>query len=53
MNLWLLHSFFIFYYLNGLTYVTRNPLVMFLTVVTLSLLSSILINKIRQWFINR
>lgn len=53
MNLWLLHSFFIFYYLNGLTFVTRNPLVMFFTVVALSLLSSILINKIRQWFTNR
>lgn len=53
MNLWLLHSFFIFYYLNGLTFVTRNPLVMFLTVVALSLLSSILINNIRRWFTNR
>ena len=33
MNLWLVHSFFIFYFLNDISFITNNPLVMFITVL--------------------
>lgn len=48
MNLWLIHSFFIFYYLRQITFLTRNPLVMFFTVTALSLLCSMVIGKAHE-----
>ena len=48
MNLWLVHSFFTFYFLNGISFITNNPLVMFITVLGCSLLCSIIIELIKS-----
>lgn len=48
MNLWLVHSFFIFYFLNDISFITNNPLVMFITVLGCSLLCSIIIELIQS-----
>lgn len=48
-NIWLIHAFFIYYYLNGITFVTGNPLVMFLTVVCCSMLCSVCIEHIKGY----
>ena len=48
MNLWLVHSFFIFYFLNGISFITNSPLVMFITVLGCSLLCSIIIELIKS-----
>lgn len=50
MNLWLIHSFFIFYYLNDITFISHNPFIMFITVVSCSLCCSIFIEKLRTIF---
>ena len=47
MNLWLIHSFFIYYYLKNITFITKCPLIMFLTVVGCSLGCSIIIEKLK------
>lgn len=48
MNLWLIHSFFIYYYAKGVTFLTNIPVIMFITVLALSLVCSIFIKFIRQ-----
>ena len=48
MNHWLVHSFFIFYFLNDISFITNNPLVMFITVLGCSLLCSIIIELIQS-----
>ncbi|MDV7055150.1 acyltransferase [Bacteroides ovatus] len=47
-NLWLIHSFFIFYFLNGISFVTNNPLVIFITVLGCSLTCSIIIEFMKS-----
>ena len=47
MNLWLLHSFFIFYYLNNLTFISYNPFVQLFLVVAQALICSIAIEYIK------
>ncbi|HJA56869.1 MAG TPA: hypothetical protein H9951_16105 [Candidatus Bacteroides intestinigallinarum] len=47
MNLWLIHSFFIFYYLKNITFLTDNPFVMFLTVMGCSLSCSMAIEFLK------
>ncbi|WP_410549074.1 hypothetical protein [Bacteroides caecigallinarum] len=43
MNLWLIHSFFIYYFLNGITFIYDSPIVMFIIVTVLSLTCSLII----------
>ena len=55
MNLWLIHSFFIYYFLNGITFIYDSPFVMFIIVTILSLICSLVIEyskKIRLKNIN-
>lgn len=52
MNLWLIHSFFIYYYLKDITYITNNPFMMFTIVVGCSLLCSLIIEKLKYKFSN-
>lgn len=47
-NLWLIHSFFIFYYLNGVTMLTNNPVMMFVTVVGCSVCCSMVIKYCKK-----
>lgn len=48
MNLWLIHSFFIFYYLNGVTFLFHNPAIMLAIVVLASLTCSICIEWLKK-----
>lgn len=48
MNLWLIHSFFISYYLKKITFITQSPLIMFITVVGCSLCCSLIIEKLKK-----
>ena len=48
MNLWLIHSFFIYYYANKVTFLTYNAAIMFFTVLACSLICSILIEYLKQ-----
>ncbi len=50
MNLWLIHSFFIYHYLKSITFINTNPIIMFLTVIICSLGCSIIINFAKQNF---
>lgn len=52
MNLWLIHSFFIYYYLKHITYITHNPFIMFMTVIGCGLCCSLLIEKLKHKFLN-
>lgn len=47
-NLWLIHSFFIFYFLNGISFVTNNPFVIFITVLGCSLTCSIIVEFMKS-----
>ena len=47
-NLWLIHSFFIFYFLNGIYFVTNNPFVIFITVLGCSLTCSIIVEFMKS-----
>ena len=47
MNIWLIHSFFIYYYLKDIAFITSNPIIIFLTVILCSLTCSITINYIK------
>lgn len=51
MNLWLIHSFFIYYYLKNITFITNNPFIMYTTVVGCSLCCSLIIEKLKARFI--
>lgn len=48
MNLWLIHSFFIYHYIREITLLTNNPLVMFITVIGCSLGCSITIQYLKK-----
>lgn len=50
MNLWLIHSFFIFYYLRNITFLTSNPFIMFFTVIGCSLGCSMVIEFLKTKF---
>lgn len=52
MNLWLIHSFFIYYYLKHITYITHNPFIMFMTVIGCGLCCSLIIEKLKHNFLN-
>lgn len=52
MNLWLIHSFFIYYYLKHITYITHNPFIMFMTVIGCSLCCSLFIEKLKHRYLN-
>lgn len=43
MNLWLIHSFFIYYFLNDITFIFNSPIVMFMIVTAMSLFCSLVI----------
>lgn len=43
MNLWLIHSFFIYYYAKDVTFLTPNPTIMFFTILVISLGCSIVV----------
>ena len=51
MNLWLIHSFFIYYYLKHITYITHNPFIMFMTVIGCSLCCSLIIEKLKYKYL--
>lgn len=48
MNLWLIHSFFIYYYLKHITYITKSPFIMLITVIGCSLCCSLIIEKLKH-----
>lgn len=48
MTLWLIHTFFIYYYLNEITFLVNSAAYMFAVVLTLSLCSSLIINLIKN-----
>ena len=48
MNLWLIHSFFIYYYLNSITFLINIPIIMLIIVLACSLMCSIGIDGIRN-----
>lgn len=52
MNLWLIHSFFIYYYLKHITYITHNPFIMFMTVIGCSLFCSLIIESLKHRYLN-
>lgn len=43
MNLWLIHSFFIYYFLNRITFFYNSPIIMFIIVTAFSLACSLVI----------
>ncbi len=46
MNMWLIHSFFCFYYFQNLFFsISRNPIISYVVLVLLSLLSAIAVTK--------
>ena len=47
-NMFLMHTFLFAFYCRNLIYWSRNPLIIFLTLVSMSLAASILIEKIKQ-----
>lgn len=46
MNLWLIHSFFIYYYLNGITFLVNSAVYMLSVVMVLSLGCSLILKKL-------
>lgn len=52
-QMWLIHSWFIFYWANTLTIVWKNPIYMFAIVMAQAMLCSILIEKVRGIFSRR
>ena len=48
MNMFLIHTFIFYYWFTDIIYVTRNPLLIFLSLLAISLLISIIIEKSKQ-----
>jgi hypothetical protein len=48
MNLWLIHSFFIYYYAKNVTFLTHNPTIMFFTILVISLGCSIVVEFLHE-----
>lgn len=48
MNLWLIHSFFIYYYAKNVTFLTHNPTIMFFTILVISLGCSIIVEFLKK-----
>lgn len=48
MNLWLIHSFFIYHYCKSITFINTSPIIMFLVVIICSLGCSLIIDFIKQ-----
>lgn len=48
MNLWLIHSFFIYYFLNGITFIYNSSIIMLLIVTVLSLTCSLVIEYCKK-----
>lgn len=53
MNMWLIHSVFIYYYLREVAFIIQSPIVMYLIVVGCSLLASTLIETLKEYFTNK
>lgn len=49
MNIWLIHSFFIYHYCKSITFITSNPIIMYFTVTLCSLGCSIAIIHIKNF----
>lgn len=52
-QMWLIHSWFIFYWANTLTMLWKNPIYMFAMVMAQAMLCSFLIEKVRGLFLSR
>lgn len=53
MNMWLIHSAFIYYYLREVAFIVQSPVVMYLIVVGCSLLASTLIETLKEYFTDK
>lgn len=49
MNIFLIHTFIYYFWFTDIIYITKNPFVIFLTLLSLSILLSALIEKSKHW----